>query len=88
MISNSVEWQHQRCVLIEQSNIESLPFSVGKDLFKLINSIDIRVNDLSKLEVIARSSGKITAEHKKILSEINDSIENFQQFVTFASILA
>lgn len=88
MISHSLEWQSVRKTLLDQAGISKLDCLIQRDLFRLINNIDNQVAELSKWEVQARNLKKIAPEHKKMLKKVNDSIDNFQQYLTLASLLA
>lgn len=84
MIETSLDWQKTRVELIKMAE------GCGKyqrELKKIVNNLDDMIAKLSTEEVQCRRQQKQTKRHQEILSNINQEINNYEQMITFGTLL-
>ena len=83
-INHSLEWNQV------QMQLEQSARRTGKhtdDMIRVSQNIGFMVIELSKEEVNCRRAGKQTKKHIELLAKINDEIANYEQMLTFATLL-
>jgi hypothetical protein len=58
------------------------------DMLKMSNAIGYMVKKLSEEEINCRRQGKQTQRHKELLTQINQEIVNYEQYLTFGVLLS
>ena len=84
MIETSLDWQKTRAELIKMAE------GCGKyqrELKKIVNNLDDMIVKLSIEEVQCRRQQKQTKRHQEMLSSINTEINNYEQMITFGTLL-
>lgn len=84
MIESSLDWQKTRSELIK------LAEGCGKyqrELKKIVKNLDEIVTKLSIEEVECRRHKKQTQRHREIVQQINEEISNYEQMITFGTLL-
>jgi hypothetical protein len=81
-IETSLDWKNISNKLHAQLN--NLPYN--SDLHKMLKNIDKMVDDLSKLEVIARRIRNTSYLTDKV-SDINKSIDHLEKLILMASLM-
>jgi len=83
-INYSLEWNQV------QMRLEQTARRTGKysdEMVKISQNIGFMINELSIEEVNCRRYGKQTKKHIEMLSKINKEIANYEQMITFATLL-
>jgi len=75
VLQNSLAWSDRRNALLE--GVRSVPYS--PELHSLLKNIDGMVAELSRLEVDARRTKKMTYVESKLV-EINGAIQTLEQW--------
>lgn len=81
-IETSLDWKNISNKLHAQLN--NLPYN--SDLHKMLKNVDKMVDDLSKLEVIARRIRNTSYLTDKV-SDINKSIDHLEKLILMASLM-
>jgi len=81
-IETSLDWGQARQELLTQ--IQSL--SYNSDLRKMLRAIDDMVGKLSQIEVESRRTKNNTKSAERI-AQINNAIENLEQWITMAMLM-
>ena len=83
-IQSSLDWQRVQNEL--QSATRKLTVH-NKDLNILNKNIEKLVTELSKEEINCRRQTRQTIRHKELLDKCNKLIQNYEQMITFATLL-
>jgi len=81
-IETSLDWGQARQELLTQ--IQSL--SYNSDLRKMLRALDDMVGKLSQIEVESRRTKNNTKSAERI-AQINNAIENLEQWITMAMLM-
>lgn len=83
-IETSLDWQQIYPKLIK------LAESTGqhqKDMKKIVKNLETMITELSIEEVECRRKQQQTKKHKEIVTKINEEIVNYEQMITFGTLL-
>jgi len=58
------------------------------EMLQISTNIGLMVKQLSEEEIICRRMGKQTRKHQELLTKINNEIANYEQMITFGTLLA
>lgn len=83
-IKTSLDWQSVKAELIKLAD------ATGKhqrEMKKIVENIELMIWDLSKEEVECRRQQKQTKRHQEMITKINQEINNYEQMITFGTLL-
>jgi uncharacterized protein (DUF3084 family) len=83
-ITTSLDWQKIR---IEMITISKGTGKYQHEMIKIIENLDLMVSELSKEEVKCRQQHKQTQTHRELVNKINNEIANYEQMITFGTLL-
>lgn len=84
MINNSLEWSDKESELLKKSK----QLSNSKDIKSLIYNVRPKITELSNAEVIARRRRlEKTAYIESLLLEINNNIEEIEEYILVAALI-
>jgi hypothetical protein len=85
-IQQALDWQDVSRPLMDQ--MRSAPYSTRKDLARMLGHIEGLVQELGSEEVEMRRSRKSeTATQQRLLQEIAEAINQFNQYVMLAHLM-
>jgi hypothetical protein len=58
------------------------------EMLQISTNIGLMVKQLSEEEITCRRMGKQTRKHQELLTKINSEIANYEQMITFGTLLA
>lgn len=83
-IKTSLDWQSVKAELIKLAD------ATGKhrrEMKKIVENIELMIWDLSKEEIECRRQQKQTKRHQEMITKINQEINNYEQMITFGTLL-
>jgi len=83
-IETSLDWQKVHAKLIK------LAEGTGqhqKDMKKILGNIETMIINLSIEEIQCRKKQKQTKRHQEMVTKINEEISNYEQMITFGTLL-
>jgi DNA-dependent RNA polymerase auxiliary subunit epsilon len=83
-IESSVDWQEVRTSLIKLAEATGIHQNQMK---KIVGNFDSMVTELSIEEVECRRKQKQTKKHLEMITKINEEITNYEQMITFGTLL-
>ena len=83
-IESSVDWQEVRTSLIKLAEATGIHQNQMK---KIVGNFDSMVTELSIEEVECRRKQKQTKKHQEMITKINEEITNYEQMITFGTLL-
>jgi hypothetical protein len=84
-LTTSLDWEQVRANI--EAPVHKLK-SYSGEMLLMSRNIALMVTKLSTEEIACRRTQKQTRKHKELIDIINAEIENYQQLVTFAVLLA
>lgn len=82
-ISNSLDWNNVGSNLVQQ--LKSIGYN--PDLWKMMKNIDKMVDELSKLEVVARRTHKNNLLEDRV-ADINKAIDHLEKLLLIAKLMS
>ena len=83
-IESSVDWQEVRTSLIKLAEATGIHQNQMK---KIVGNFDSMVTELSIEEIECRRKQKQTKRHQELITKINEEITNYEQMITFGTLL-
>lgn len=83
-IWSSLEWQQVRTELIKMSEATGRH---QKEMKKIVENLDVMITELSIEEIECRRRHTQTKRHEEMLVRINEEIKNYEQMITFGTLL-
>tara|TARA_R110000868_G_scaffold23580_1_gene94707 strand:+ start:330 stop:593 length:264 start_codon:yes stop_codon:yes gene_type:complete len=83
-IESSVDWQEVRTSLIKLAEATGIHQNQMK---KIVGNFDSMVTELSIEEIECRRKQKQTKKHLEMITKINEEITNYEQMITFGTLL-
>jgi hypothetical protein len=83
-IETSLDWQtvYPKLIKLAEGTGEH-----QKDMKKIVKNLETMVTELSIEEVECRRKQQQTKKHKEIVTRINEEIVNYEQMITFGTLL-
>ena len=83
-IESSVDWQEVRTSLIKLAEATGIHQNQMK---KIVGNFDSMITELSIEEIECRRKQKQTKKHLEMITKINEEITNYEQMITFGTLL-
>jgi hypothetical protein len=83
-VETSLDWQHIYPKLMK------LAESTGQhqfDMKKIVGNLESMITELSIEEIECRRKQKQTKKHQELITKINEEITNYEQMITFGTLL-
>lgn len=84
-ITTSLDWAKVQIAL--EAPVRRLNKYSG-EMLQISNNIGSMVKLLSEEEINCRRQGKQTRRHQELLTKINEEIANYEQMITFGTLLS
>jgi hypothetical protein len=84
-IRTSLDWARVQIAL--EAPVRRLN-KYSDQMLQISTNIGLMVKQLSEEEIICRRQGKQTRKHQELLIKINSEIANYEQMITFGTLLA
>lgn len=84
-IRTSLDWARVQIAL--EAPVRRLN-KYSDEMLQISTNIGLMVKQLSEEEITCRRMGKQTRKHQELLTKINSEIANYEQMITFGTLLA
>jgi hypothetical protein len=84
-IRTSLDWAQVQIAL--EAPVRRLN-KYSDEMLQISTNIGLMVKQLSEEEITCRRMGKQTRKHQELLTKINSEIANYEQMITFGTLLA
>ena len=84
-IRTSLDWARVQIAL--EAPVRRLN-KYSDEMLQISTNIGLMVKQLSEEEITCRRQGKQTRKHQELLTKINQEIANYEQMITFGTLLA
>ena len=84
-IRTSLDWARVQIAL--EAPVRRLN-KYSEEMLQISTNIGLMVKQLSEEEITCRRQGKQTRKHQELLTKINQEIANYEQMITFGTLLA
>jgi len=83
-IKNSLDWQKVQSELIKLAEGTG---QYQQEMKKIVKNIEPMITKLSIEEIECRKKQKQTKRHQEMITKINEEISNYEQMITFGTLL-
>jgi len=83
-IKNSLDWQKVQSELIKLAEGTG---QYQQEMKKIVKNIEPMITKLSIEEIECRKKQKQTKRHQELITKINEEISNYEQMITFGTLL-
>ena len=84
-IRTSLDWARVQIAL--EAPVRRLN-KYSDEMLQISTNIGVMVKQLSEEEITCRRMGKQTRKHQELVTKINQEIANYEQMITFGTLLA
>jgi len=83
-IETSLDWQtvYPKLIKLAEGTGEH-----QKDMKKIVGNLESMITELSIEEIECRRKQKQTKKHQELITKINEEISNYEQMITFGTLL-